>query len=569
MNGLIAYLLSKKFTKKHVAEKIAELPTGFHIKEAVQIFDDLPTSGNNPGDVREVIALDAFYFWDNDEWRPFHLAISIDEELDEHSPNAVENKAVYAGIRWEKGNGENSIQTKDSGCTADGDYSVAEGLNTLTKSDYSHTEGWETRTIIDTTDLETHGHASHAEGSHTIAKGAASHAEGNTTESIGWYSHAEGSGSVSGGISSHAEGDGAITNNYAEHAEGTYNKSNPSSSAGAKDGTLHSIGIGTSMSNRKNAHEIMQNGDQYIIGIGGYDGTNYSDADTVQDVIDSRQVKDEDATVGDVAIFGADGSTATSGTQIVGSSFIGEGADDASIPTTAWVTGTMDVALDEKQDKYVNVGSGTTIFVDSVEIPELTKIQFLEAYNSFIFGKTVLVLDTLHNDAYIVSQASHRVYDATTELRISINVHNSAFVEYIYDDATDEVTAEVNFYAVSQSDKDYWDSKQDKSTITKTTSNDVVLTNNDTTVITQQLSSLTVGFDLPDDVEEDYVTSVIFKPYDVFIFQMDEPENYTVTWGGDVPSFESNSVYEVVYKVLGLTDQSGNTLISGKWSKVA
>ena len=97
----------------------------------------------------------------------------------------------------------------------------------------------------------------------------------------------------------------------------------------------------------------------------------------------------------------------------------------------------------------------------------------------------------------------------------------------------------------------------------------LALSNNDTTVITQQLPSLTVGFDLPDDVEEDYISSVIFRPYDVFVFQMDEPENYTVTWAGDTPDFSSTSTYEIVFKVIGLTDQSGNTLINAKWSKVA
>jgi len=37
---------------------------------------------------------------------------------------------------------------------------------------------------------------------------------------------------------------------------------------------MHSVGIGTSESNRKNAIEVMQNGDAYMIGVGGYNGTN-------------------------------------------------------------------------------------------------------------------------------------------------------------------------------------------------------------------------------------------------------------------------------------------------------
>ena len=38
--------------------------------------------------------------------------------------------------------------------------------------------------------------------------------------------------------------------------------------------TVHSIGIGTSASARKNAFEVMRNGDAYLIGVDGYDGTN-------------------------------------------------------------------------------------------------------------------------------------------------------------------------------------------------------------------------------------------------------------------------------------------------------
>ena len=94
---------------------------------------------------------------------------------------------------------------------------------------------------------------------------------------MGMYSHAEGSGSISGGRSSHAEGDSTITNNVAEHAEGSYNKSHS-----IKDGdtlnTIHSIGIGTSMSNRKNAVEVMDNGNMYILNVGGYDGKTIENA---------------------------------------------------------------------------------------------------------------------------------------------------------------------------------------------------------------------------------------------------------------------------------------------------
>lgn len=79
---------------------------------------------------------------------------------------------------------------------------------------------------------------------------------------------------------SHAEGIGTITSNDAEHAEGKYNKSN--------QGTMYSIGIGTADNDRKNAVEVLDNGDTYIYGIGGYDGSNLLSATRLQDCLGSE-----------------------------------------------------------------------------------------------------------------------------------------------------------------------------------------------------------------------------------------------------------------------------------------
>lgn len=49
-----------------------------------------------------------------------------------------------------------------------------------------------------------------------------------------------------------------------------------------KDCTLHTIGCGDSKRSA-NAVQVMQNGDTYIIGIGGFDGTNYKVSKTVQE----------------------------------------------------------------------------------------------------------------------------------------------------------------------------------------------------------------------------------------------------------------------------------------------
>lgn len=126
---------------------------------------------------------------------------------------------------------------------------------------------------------------SHAEGRDTYAAGQYSHAEGRETEAF-YASHAEGRGSKATGDVSHAEGVDTVTSNTAEHAEGKFNKSNKADgSFGSAGNTLHSIGIGTSASDRKNAVEVMQNGDTYLLGVGGYDGKNPAASKTVQQVI--------------------------------------------------------------------------------------------------------------------------------------------------------------------------------------------------------------------------------------------------------------------------------------------
>lgn len=64
---------------------------------------------------------------------------------------------------------------------------------------------------------------------------------------------------------SFAEGQNTVANNRSEHAMGEFNESNKASDTfGSSGNTLFSIGNGTSATNRKNALEVMQNGDIYI-----------------------------------------------------------------------------------------------------------------------------------------------------------------------------------------------------------------------------------------------------------------------------------------------------------------
>lgn len=141
------------------------------------------------------------------------------------------------------------------------------------------------------------GNYSFAEGYATEATGSYSHAEGNSSVASGNQSHAEGNNTSAQGVNSHAEGYNTISNNYYEHAEGSCNvshKGNVDSNT-----TIHSIGIGYAAgaayaAHRKNAEEIMQNGDMYVYGVGNYDGVHIkneqgapSNLQTLQEVISS------------------------------------------------------------------------------------------------------------------------------------------------------------------------------------------------------------------------------------------------------------------------------------------
>ena len=87
-----------------------------------------------------------------------------------------------------------------------GNYSHAEGFNTIAGKDGSHAEG----------------RYSHAEGYYSHAEGDYSHAEGDYSHAEGSDSHAEGVSSHAEGGSNHAEGSDSHAEGYSSHAEGDY-----------------------------------------------------------------------------------------------------------------------------------------------------------------------------------------------------------------------------------------------------------------------------------------------------------------------------------------------------------
>lgn len=122
----------------------------------------------------------------------------------------------------------------------------------------------------------------HAEGYGTTAGGQYSHSEGYKTTAGGTASHAEGYCTNAANAYTHAEGLWTKTSNTVEHAEGQYNKTHTGK-------TIHSIGIGTSDTNRVNAVEVTKAGDVYIKGVGGYVGTSLDNVKSLQTVVGNIQ----------------------------------------------------------------------------------------------------------------------------------------------------------------------------------------------------------------------------------------------------------------------------------------
>lgn len=184
--------------------------------------------------------------------------------------------------------------------TSGNNYGHAEGNNTSAGGLSSHAEGEGGNAFGRASHAEGQsgaaiGLAAHSEGELTMACGEASHTEGQYTQAgtailkdgkieyKGTAAHAEGYQTKALGNHSHAEGYATMATNPNEHAQGIYNVSHEHYLP--ELATAFSIGFGNSEGARKNAVEVMKNGDVYIFGIGGYDGSNIESAKTIQTVI--------------------------------------------------------------------------------------------------------------------------------------------------------------------------------------------------------------------------------------------------------------------------------------------
>ena len=172
--------------------------------------------------------------------------------------------------------------------TASGEYSHAEGYQTIASNLCSHAEGHTTTASGNTSHAEGYqniasGVTSHVEGHQSIASGGTSHAEGSTTESRGHRSHAEGWGSISSNGQSHAEGLFTVAQGRSQHTEGEANiiDTTTTENSDYRGAYIHIAGNGTFSSgevqSRSNAYTLDWSGNGWFAGdvyVGSTSGTN-------------------------------------------------------------------------------------------------------------------------------------------------------------------------------------------------------------------------------------------------------------------------------------------------------
>ena len=261
------------------------------LQDAVNSKQDTLTTGTNIDITNNTISAEGYIF---DETKGAFATKFLKDEYD------------GSGIGTNTVSGNYGSFAEGYNNTASGEYgSHAEGFLNTVSGDSAHVEGQE--------NTATHSSA-HAEGRKTNATNNGAHSEGTYSDASGVASHVEGDGSknyhnIASGDGSHAEGVCTRSQNKGEHAEGCSNVSHKASNTyGDAGNTQHSIGIGTHYNSTKNAVEVMQNGDMYVLGVGGYQGTDTkvqnASIGTLQEVINSKADAYETATTDEInALF--------------------------------------------------------------------------------------------------------------------------------------------------------------------------------------------------------------------------------------------------------------------------
>ena len=163
---------------------------------------------------------------------------------------------------------------------ATGNYSHAEGTNTVALGNHSHAEGYHTVAFGNNSHAEGSTNQSipddltsftptyyaglnaHCEGYNTKASGEASHAEGFNTKATAIEAHAEGYATEASGRYSHSGGDHTIANSKCLTAIGQFNTNDGYASDVIN--RLFVVGNGTTINTRSDAFVVYNNGNAYV-----------------------------------------------------------------------------------------------------------------------------------------------------------------------------------------------------------------------------------------------------------------------------------------------------------------
>ena len=214
-----------------------------------------------------------------------------------------------------------------------------------------------------------------------IALGMNSQAAGNNAVAIGanavtasmgalclGYHATTGGNSLNSAHYATALGYYATATNANEIGIGRYNKSINSGTTAEK--TQFTVGNGTADNARLNLIEAKQNNDIYVLGIGGFDGTNASQALTLQTVINSKQnqlVSGVDVkTINGQSIVGGGNLVISGGSGLWTS---GTGTNSLLGPGAIGADGDYSIAAGEDSNAQANgsvaLGGGVVVYDDS------------------------------------------------------------------------------------------------------------------------------------------------------------------------------------------------------------
>lgn len=304
-----------------------------YLLDSVADIQDLPTRSISPGSEAIIDSTGAIYRLNNDyEWKLKESGGGGSSDVTkEYVDNLVntesqireeEIQGLNDSLLWEASTGEHSIVSKENaaaGGEAKAPYSIAEGYNTKTGINAAENYG---------------GDYAHAEGFETDAFGPASHAEGYQTK----------------------------TNNIGELATGRNNKSNwATKEFGNAGNTEFSVGIGpaNNVAEAKNAFEVMQNGDAYLLGVGNYNGKTINGATSIQTELNKKV--NNTIKVNGHALSNNVNVTAEE-IEVIGA--MGDNVDDALYNHDNAITQINNDIADLQNDKQNKLYAGDNIVID-------------------------------------------------------------------------------------------------------------------------------------------------------------------------------------------------------------